>query len=125
MSIEADLKAHLGAALSSLIGERLWPAVRDPDDETLPAVTYQVIANDQNESLEGRATTLRHFRVQLDIWAETYSDALALDAALRSRMDTAATTFRSTMLPSGFGDYEPDTRLHRRTLEFSIWHTET
>ena len=126
MSFEADLKAHLNgdASVSALILDRMYPVLR-PESSALPANTYQLITLDQVENLSGRDGSLRNYRVQVDLWALKYSDILLLDSAVRARMATAATSFRSAMLPSGFDDYEPDTKLYRRMLEFSCWFTET
>lgn len=128
MSFEGALRQHLGgdATLAGLVGERIHPVIR-PEDGALPAITYQVIALDQNEALGGRASRLRRFRVQIDIWADNGKFTLHLlpiDAALRTRMGTAAQSFTSTMLPSGFDDFEPDTKVHRRSLEYSCWFSE-
>jgi hypothetical protein len=39
---------------------------------------------------------------------------------VRAQMD-AATSFRSVLIPGGLDDYESDTKLYRRMLEFSVW----
>lgn len=126
MSFEADFKAHLNGdgTVAGLIGDRMHPSVR-PEGGALPALVYQVTTRDQLQTHGGRADTLRNVRVQIDIWSSTYSALLALDAAVRARMETAANSFKSAMLPSGFDDYETDTKLYRRMLEFSCWYTET
>lgn len=128
MSFEGALRQHLGgdATLAQLVGDRIHPVIR-PEGGALPAITFQVIALDQNEALGGRASSLRRFRVQIDVWADRDNftrHLLPIDAALRARMDTAAQSFRSTMLPSGFDDFEPDTKVHRRSLEYSCWFSE-
>lgn len=127
MSFEADLRTHLGAAaVTALVEDRIHP-IKRPDAGALPAVTYQMIALDQVNNLAGRDGSLRNYRVQIDIWAADgkFTDhLLAIDAAIRARMDTPATTFRSAMLPSGFDDFEPDVKIYRRMLEYSCWYTE-
>lgn len=125
MSFEAALYGHLShASVTAIAGDRIRPGIRK-ESETVPGISYQVVSFGENGSLEGRATTLRAIRVQIDLWALKHSDILALDAAVRARMDTPASSFRSTMLPSGIDDYEPETKLYRRMLEYSCWFTET
>lgn len=125
MSFEAALKSHLqaDATISGLVADRIYPGIRQERAPT-PAVTYQVIAFDQVSNLSGRDGSLRNVRVQVDCWSLAHSACLELEAAVRARMDTAASTFRAT-LTSALDDFEPETRLYRRSLDFSVWFTET
>lgn len=127
MSFEADLKTHLGvAALAALVTDCVWPVIRPEGNSTFPAITYQVIALDPQANLDGIDASLREIRVQIDVWARAHSDILAVADALMTRMDTAATSFTSVLLPgSGADSYEPDTKLYRRTLEWSCWYRAT
>lgn len=127
MSFEAEFKAHLQAdsALSELVSDRIYPVLR-PEGAALPALTYHVISRDPQNNLDGADSSLRAQRVQVDVWAKKHSDVLAIAAQVRSRLGTAATNFRSVELPSsGLDDYEPDTRLYRRLLEYTCWYRET
>jgi hypothetical protein len=126
MSFEADLKSHLqgSAALVALIADRIFPVIRE-EGSALPAVVYQVIANDPQPNLDAMDTSLRNIRVQLDCWSRAHSDLLTMFDAIRARMDTAASTFTSVAMSSVIDDYESDTRLYRRLLEFSCWYRAT
>lgn len=126
MSFEADLKAHLqgSSAITDLVVDRIFPVIR-PEREAVPAITYTAPPPDQVSHLGGRASTLRNFRLQVDLWARAHSQVVALDAAVRARMDTAATTFRAVLIAgSGLEDYESETKLYRRMIEFSCWFNE-
>lgn len=126
MSFEADLKAHLqgNAAIAAIVSDRIYPVIR-PERADVPAITYQAPPPDQVSHLGGRSATLRNYRLQVDLWARAHSQVVELDAAVRSRMDTAAATFRAVLLPgSGLEDYESETKLYRRVLEFSCWFNE-
>ena len=124
MSFEADLKSHLqgGAAVAALLQDRFHPLVR-PEGGALPAATYTLIYADPLANLDGMDGSLRNIRVQIDTWAQSFSAVVGLADAIRSRMNTAASTFTSVVLPTQFDDYEPDTRLYRRMQEFSCWYT--
>lgn len=126
MSFEADLKSHLNvAAVTDLVGDRLTPVVRE-EGKGVPAVTYQIISLDAQSNLDGIDDSMREFRLQMDLWAEQHSQILALADALIARMNTAATSFTSVLLPgSGADGYEPDTKLYRRMLEWSCWYRAT
>ena len=124
MSFEAKLKTHLQvSAITALVGERITPVLR-PEGDSQPAIVYSIVSKDQVSNLAGRDGSLRNIRVQIDIWARKHSDILAVEAAVRTQMDVPAATFRSTMNPGGFDDYESETKLYRRLLEFSCWFTE-
>jgi hypothetical protein len=125
VSFEAALKSHLqaDATLAALVADRIHPVIR-PQEGVLPAVTYQVVSLDQVSALGGRSDTLRNIRLQVDCWGKAHSDVLSVESAVRARMDTAATSFRSVLSPGGLDDYEPDTKLYRRMLEFSVWFTD-
>lgn len=125
MSFEADLKTHLGAAaIVALVGDRVYPVIR-PQGSALPAVTYQRIAEDAMMNLDGIDTSLRQVRVQIDCWASTYAAVASLALAMRDRMNAAAATFTSVLLTGGgLDDYEPETRLYRRSMDFHCWFKE-
>jgi hypothetical protein len=126
MSFEADLKAHLQAdgTIAGIVGQRIFPVIR-PERETVPAITYTAPPPDQVNHLGGRASSLRNFRLQVDLWAQAHSQVVTLDAAVRARMDTAAATFRAVLIAgSGLEDYESETKLYRRMMEFSCWFNE-
>lgn len=127
MTFEAELKTHLqgDSNVSSLVDDRITPVVRKPE-AALPAIVYQVIAQDPHNNFDGPDGSLRALRVQMDVWARTHSAVLEISAAVRTRMATAATNFRSVELPSsGLDDYEPETKLYRRLLEYTCWYRET
>lgn len=127
MTFEADIKAHLqaDATLVALVADRIYPVIR-PQNAALPAVTYTAPAPDEVNTLAGRSDSLRNYRLQVDCWAESHAAVVAMANAVRSRMNTAASAFRAVLYPgTGLDDYESDTRLYRRMLEFSVWYTET
>lgn len=127
MSFEAAIKAHLqgDSTIAALVADRIYPVIR-PERAGVPAITYLAPPPDELAGLGGRAATLRHYRLQVDLWALAHSDVIALDAAVRSRMDAASGNLRAILMAgSGFDDYEPDTKLYRRMFEFSVWFNET
>jgi hypothetical protein len=126
LSFEADLKSHLSGSggLVALVADRITPVLAK-EGSAVPRVTYTLIANDPQSNLDGMDSQLREIHVQIDCWALTYSEVLSMFDAIRTRMDTAASTFKSVALPSVGDDYEPDTRLYRRMLEFVCWFRST
>jgi len=126
MSFESELRAHLGhSSITAYVEDRIYPVVR-PQSSTLPALVYTPFGVDQVNNLAGRDSSLRFIRVQVDCWSRTFDEALVLAEAVKARMDTAASNFRTVLSPgSGFDDFEDDTRLYRRSMDFHCSFTQT
>ena len=126
MSFESDLKSHLGhSSITALVSDRVYPVIA-PQGAAVPRVVYTPLAPDQVNNLDGRDNSLRFIQVQIDCWAETFDEVVSIATAIRARMDTAASSFRAVLLPgAGFDDFEVETRLFRRSLEFNCSFTET
>lgn len=122
MSFEADLKAHLQAGLSSLVNDRIYPLLRY-SGSTLPALTYSIIADQPQNSLDGFTSGLTKYRVQIDCWAATHPILLTLKSSVKSRMNAAASTFTS-ILEFGQDVYDEETKLYRSILDFSCGFKE-
>lgn len=125
MSFEADFYAHLvgGSAVTAIVGEHIWPMVRQERSEP-PAVTYQVVALTPSNDLDNSDGSLIQYRVQVDAWARKFDDAVALAEAIRARLQTSASSFSALLIPGGGGDaYESDPKIYRRSMDFSCWYT--
>lgn len=125
MSFEADLNAHLqaGSSIAALVAERIWPVLRDEGSD-LPAVTTQIVSDTPSTELDDGDGYLINFRVQIDCWSRDYDQVRTLAEAVRTRMQTAASTFSATPLPgSGGENYEHETKIFRVSRDFSCWYT--
>lgn len=87
MTVEADIRVRLLAdgTVSGLISTRMYPLVL-PQDPTLPALTYQRISGPRIHKLTGTTGRARA-RLEIDSWAETYTEAQSLAAAVRASLD--------------------------------------
>lgn len=121
MTFEADLKAHLTVAgITAIVGDRITPQPV-PEGSTQPAITYLVAGDELQTDLDGGDGELNKLRVQVDCWASTPDAVKALAELVRIRMKTAATSFKSVPL-SAIEDYEPSTKRHRMSRDFSCWY---
>lgn len=122
MTFEADLKRHLqdDAALAAAVGDRIAPQPLG-EGEGLPAITYTVPSDQPQTDLDGEDGALNRVVVQVDVWAKTAAGAKETGELVRVRMKTPAATFAAVPL-SIFQDYEPETRRHRVTRDFSCWY---
>lgn len=127
MTFEADFRAHLGvsAELGTLVGDGIYPVVR-PQGSSAPAVTYLIFAPDPMNNLDGRDESLRQYRVQVDSWSRSFEEAAAVASAVFDQLNTTTSTLKATLIEGGgFDDYEPDTRIYRRSRDYRVWHRET
>ncbi len=120
MSFEADLKAHLSSSgITAVVADRITP--QPLLIAAMPAITYVIAGDAPQTDLDGADGELNQIRVQLDCWAANHEDVKALAELVRIRMKTAATSFKSVPL-SAIEDYEPRTKRHRMSRDFSCWY---
>ena len=83
MSFESSLETHLAndAGVAALVGTRIRPEVI-AQRETLPAITHTSVSSTHEHNLGG-ATGVCHSRVQLDCYAATKAEAIAVREAVR------------------------------------------
>lgn len=99
------------SAITSLVGTRYWPNHRQ--NETLPAITYEVISEIRNDWIEGPGVGKR-CRVQLDCWAETRTSADALADSVETALSaTGRVLYRR-------GSYDHEVEIYRVQLDWSV-----
>ena len=88
MSIETGLYAYLTAnsGVSAIVSTRLYP-LKLPQGATLPALAYQLISNARPHDITAGPTGHAFPRFQITSYAESYSAAKSLAAAVRSALD--------------------------------------
>ena len=122
MSFDSDFKAHLQGGIASLVNDRIHPIVRHAGS-ALPAVSYQIITEQPQNSIDGFTSGITKYRLQVDCWATTYDGMTALKVAVQNRMNTATAAFTS-VLEFGQDVYDDETKLFRSILDFSCGVTE-
>lgn len=128
MTIETETHARLAAngTISGLVSTRIYPLIL-PKSPTMPALVYHKVSGPRVHDLDG-ASGRALPRIQIDSWADTYTGAQALAAAVRGSLDGyngLLTTIRATFkLDNEIDDYEEDTKLYRVIQDYIISHTE-
>jgi len=106
--------------VSRLSGIRVYPQVL-PQDVTLPAVTYNQISRSALHAFGGDRSTRN--RVQIDVWAEGYSEVRSLAAEVKERLSRyRGENVRDVFLTNEFEGFEDGTR--RVTQEYIIYEEE-
>jgi hypothetical protein len=124
MSFETDLFALLNAnaGVTALIGAgtaaRVYPLLA-PTDVDAPFVTWQRLASEPTD-LIGRGNTLQ-ISVQVDCWAKTFDEALALSEAVRAAVEGSQGAIRGAM-ETDTDFFEDASRLYRRLASYVLYH---
>jgi len=112
------LEEQLFNALTVLVAGKVYPAVAK-QGEAAPYIIYQSVVSTTSNTLGG-ASNLQNTRIQVSGYANNYAAAAALGKNITAAMANASFTnikLTDQML------YEPDVKLHRVMLDFSIWST--
>jgi hypothetical protein len=116
------------STISGLIGSRMYAAIL-PQHPTMPAITYQIISGDSVISHDG-SSGLENPTIQIDCWADTYSQMDALFNAVRKRLNVASGTFLGVEVQGVFllrkrDLYDDEAKLYRRTADYDVWNSES
>ena len=107
------IQQDLFKALATLVENRCFYGFIPDTNKKFPVIVYQFINISPNSALEDG--DLDDFMVQIDIYSPNPDDVMALRKP--QKFDYAE---RSNDL----SDYEPDTKLHRRTINYQIAYGE-
>ena len=132
MSVEPGLVAHLqaDAAVAALIGDRIYPGGRIPEEAPLPAITYRRVSTFAQQGIGGLAS-LTEVRMQVTAWAEGDSGtATAKQIAAAVVQSLAGFRGEWGAVPiSGINfddmqdiDPDPDPEVVGVDMDFMIWH---
>lgn len=116
--LEAQIRDALSAGSpNTSAGSRVY-ANRANQGAAAPYVVIQRVGNTPNDTLD-RPSTLDQVRMQVDCWASTVDGAAALASQVRSILE-ADHPFKAR-LRNQLDDFDVETKLHRRILEFRCW----
>lgn len=130
----ARLEAAIYSILSTnidviaLVSTRIYPLLL-PQDAPLPAITYARVSTER-ESAFVTDPGLSTARIQVDIWATSALNAMAVSEKVRSalhryRGTIASVTIEESHIDNEIAMYEPDTEIYHMVLDFLILHLET
>lgn len=104
-------------ALTSLVGGRVHPSVA-PDQQTLPFIVYNRVSSVPTTTLAD-GQPIQQTRMQVDIYAATYSAAQALADQVRDALIGSPLYGVQLMEFDGF---EEDIKVFRVVHDYSFWH---
>lgn len=112
------IQEQLQTVLAALVNGASYPNLA-VQDAVAPYIVYQRITSVTHNNLLG-PSDLQNTRVQIDVYDKTYVGVQQIAAAVRAAMQSAPFT---NLQLSEQDFYEVDVRLHRVTLDYSIWAT--
>lgn|GEM_PF-6480671 len=118
LSFAAALQAS--SAVTAITGPRIYPLVL-PNDVTLPAIHYSFVGGSASPTLTTTGT--QKYRVEVNCWGATYSDAVMLRAAVIKALNgyLDGTMSIQFLMPRDLFDHE--LLQYRAAAEFYIHFT--
>lgn len=114
-----SMETILIGALDPLVAGRVFPDV-GPENVERPYITYQQVGGEPVNFLGGEVPSKSNARVQINVWGVSRQSvkevARQAEAVLRATSGLSA-----TVLTTGMGVYEPDTKLYGSMQDFSFW----
>ena len=106
-------------ALSPLVENRCFYGFIPDTNKKFPVIVYQFVNISPNSALVDG--DLDDFMVQIDIYSPNPNDVMALRKPIFSALEQK---FDYAERSNDLSDYEPDTKLHRRTINYQIAYGE-
>jgi hypothetical protein len=113
--LAAVLQAQAG--ITALCGARIYPLVL-PTEPTLPAIDYSFIAGTSSPTLTTRG--YKRYRVEINCWGTTYSDAVSLRSAVKDALDGYSDGNMSILLISPRDFFDNALLQYRAMAEFYV-----
>ena len=105
------------SSITAITGQRIYPLVL-PTDPTLPAIEYSFIAGTSSPTLTTKG--YKRYRVEINCWGKTYSDAVALRSAVKDALDGYSDGNMSILLISPRDFFDNALLQYRAMAEFYI-----
>lgn len=107
------------ALVGGIVAGRIYPA--GTASTLAPYLTYSRVVSIEQSTLDtnGGTGNINETRLQVDVWAGSYGAAQATASAVKAALKGWAL---QNIVLSENDDYESDTKLHRVSIDVSVWH---
>jgi hypothetical protein len=102
------------SAVTAIAGNRIYQSIV-PQDQTQPYVVWSVVTSAPGNNLS-ETPEYDDQRVQIDCWSMNQSQARQLGQAVRDAIEVY-----THIVYGPWNDYEPDTKLHRWSMDAEYW----
>lgn len=107
------------AALAALSPIKVYPDVA-PAGSVAPYIVYQAVGGKAISTLENESDDLQNCRMQIAVWSPIKGESVAVMQAARKALMAAG----GIPIGAPVSEYEADTKMYGRRLDFSIWYRE-
>lgn len=116
-----SVEAQIFAALSALVGGRVYRDVAPQTVTALPRITFQQVGGRAINFVDGSTVPdKKNARFQINVWAYDRDSAAALSRSVEDALRTYA-ALQTTVLDAPVGLYEQETGLYGTRQDFSLW----
>jgi hypothetical protein len=119
MTDSNEVEWALLTALGPLVTGAVHPMYL-PDDVTYPAIRYQAIVIDPQNTMCGESD-LDNVRMRIDVFSKDWDQMLRLRRAVRTAMGSNGTFAYRAICVGEYDVPEPEQKLFHKALDFSIW----
>jgi len=122
MAIDADIYQTLttNAALTALT-TAIYPEHGWQDDEAPAVIYYRAPGGERIHDAKGYCGK-EVVSVEMSAYATAVDSRRSLSNAVITAM-TGSTRFRCKMFAPPYDDYDPDTKIYERTMQFDVWNS--
>jgi hypothetical protein len=104
------------AAVTAIVGQRIFQTVA-PQDTSQPYVVWTLVTGVPGNNLSD-PPEYDDQRIQIDCWSLSQSQCRQLAQAVRNAIEA-----QTHIVYGPWSDYEPDTKLHRWSMDAEYWQT--
>ncbi len=118
--IELDFATVLSApaAITAICGTRIYPLVL-PTDPILPAIDYSFVGGSATSTFD--TTGSKKYRVEVNCWGDTYSDAVTLRAAVTAALNGYLDANLKILLIQPRDFFDRELEQYRAMVEFYLF----
>lgn len=116
------------ATVRSMAGTQMYAGILD-EGAKLPALTYELVDDGTEHTLDGASEGMYHPRVQIDVWTMSSADRKALGLAVKQALDgysgfmgSGQTDVCVLLWDNEIDGYEPDRKQYHKMLDFRVIH---
>jgi len=123
MAVDADIYQTLttNAALTALVSSNIYPEHGWQADQAPAVIYWRTPGGERFHDLKG-FTGKRLTAVEVSAYSTAIDTRRSIADAVIDAM-TASTRFTCRMLSPAYDDYDPDTQIYERTMQFDVWNS--
>jgi hypothetical protein len=105
------------ASITAITGPRIYPLLL-PQDPTLPAIDYSFIGGSSSPTFTTKG--YKRYRVEINCWGNTYSDAVTLRSTVTAALDGYSDGNMSILLISPRDLFDHELLQYQAMAEFYV-----